>query len=174
MSVYSINSVTLQAQDSLAVIANATPLSGGTAQNFTSTDLNEQDLSLGANTTIPVSKRALLYQTSGGVDTLDLTAIADVLFGNQDFSNGGGTALATRIQFMKIINKGSHVLVIEPGAANPYYFDVANTTYKIVLPPGASVKFRFAGAANQVLSTGKTIKLTGTAADVYWLLFVGG
>jgi hypothetical protein len=170
-----VNSINVQAQDSLQTIVNATPLSGGQSQNFSDSSMNEQDLQLGASSTPPISKRALLYQTMGGSPiTLDLTAISDTLFGTQDFSNGGGSSVATSIQFLKIINKGANLLLVQPGASNPYYFDAANTAYAIPLPPGASVKFRFNGAANQVLSTEKTIKLTGTSGDTYWIEFLGG
>ena len=121
-----------------------------------------------------MSKRCLRYQFSNGVDTLNLTAIDDVLFSTQDFSNGGGSSTPDRIQFLKIINKGANVLVIEPGDSNPYYFDAAGTSYKIVVPAGGSVKLRLNNVSKQVSSTCETIKLTGTAADVYWILLLGG
>lgn len=178
MSVYSVDAVTLNATDTLQVITRVTPLEGGAAQNLTTTDLNEQDLNLGSSSTIAITKRCLLYQEIDvtGTFTLDLTAIPDVFLGNQDFSNGGGssTATASRVQFLKIINQGDNLLKIEPGATSPYYFDAANTAYVIPLPPGASVKFRFAGAANDVLSGASKIKFTGTQGDVVWLLVLGG
>jgi hypothetical protein len=174
------NSILVNAQDSLQVITNITPLYDGTAQNLTSTDMSEQDMNLSATTTIPITKRCLLYQTMGGSPiTLDLVSITDVLLGTQDFSNGSGTggsgtSTATQLRFVKIINKGTHSLIIEPGATSPYYFDAANNSYKIVVPAGGSVKLRLASAANQVVWGASKIKLTGTALDVYWLLFLGG
>ena len=175
----SLNGILLSATDSLQGNLSVTSLIDGVAQNLASAEMNEQDLNLGTASTPPIEKRALFSQTMAGAPvTLNLTSLTDTYLGTVDLSNGGGTGGATsaalRPQFLKIINKGANILVIEPGASNPYYFDAADTTYKIVLPAGASVKFRLNDAAEAVSATNKTIKLTGTYGDVYWILIYAG
>jgi hypothetical protein len=170
-----LNSILLNATDSLNATLSVTNLVGGTAQNIASAEMNEIDQNLNASSTVDILERAMCAVTLdvSGEETLDLTAFDDSYLGTVDLSSGAGTTTALRPKFVKFTNQGSNKVIITEGGSNPYYFTDTDT-WKITLPAGASVKFRLNNEANLVGSGAKTIKIAGTQDDVVWVCIYAG
>ena len=166
-----INSVLATLSDALQVNVNATPLSGGQAQNFQSTDMSKQpepgglivDPDHRAGPALPDDGR---FACDAGPDSHRRHAL------RHRFPTAAGVPCRRRSSSSRSSTTMSTSCSSSPGRKPT--IDAANTAYAIPLPPGASVKLRLNGGATLVSSTNKTIKLTGTSGDVYWILLLGG
>jgi len=173
----------LQVQESIQTL-------GAPVTNYNHTELNEVIQNQGASTSNPCSKVAVSYYLlSGGVGTLDLTALAAEIGSYTqtiDGSNGGGTSATDYVQFVKFINpttammltrgrshtNNSAGIVIKAGLTNSN--NMLGASFLFTLVPGQSALFSLNSLSPVITPTTKNIALTGTGTDELWYEFVLG
>lgn len=126
-----------------------------------------RSLSLTATTTPAVTKCvALSGNLTAGAATIDLTSMTG--------ANGTVTFSGLRVQGLYFENRSSsNAMIIKDGASNGYLV-FGDSSGQVTLGPGGSILLYAADYPSDVSGSVKTIDLTGTGTDAYYLEMVAG
>lgn len=167
MAISAVLSTELTPTDSAPAIAGIT----STKLVF---DANRTQASLNSASTPAVTKKANFTLTlSGGVASIDLTAVPDAA-GPQDFTG-------LKIQSMKFQNTGANKMTLTKGASNGLGLTTGNDSWTVPLPPVLAnaamypeIVLALPEGTPDIDSTHKTIDVAGSGSQQLLCTIVAG